>query len=87
VETAVPAHGRELQAVVDGSQSLTALLNEDGQEVLTALWTRNPHLVLLQHKALSGELCLAALAEKVEEGAGPKRLTRTLAQRRSMKRE
>lgn len=71
-----------LQLVVDGEQMLVAGF-DDGGGLLQALWTRSPMLAVMQHDGLAAELCLTVLSERIEEGAGQKRLGRALTAYRS----
>lgn len=67
-----------LLAVVDGREFLVAQFEDDGTRVRQAFWSRNPLLAATHHAAAAAELTLAALADRLEEGAGPKRLQKTL---------
>ena len=66
------------QLVVDGEQTLVAIFDESGA-LLQAVWTRNPMLAVAHHEGIASELCLTLVSERIEEGAGPKRLGRALA--------
>lgn len=82
VETFVAARGEDLvtsagflRLVVDGEQSLTAHL-EGGRA--TAVYSRNPALALPMHEGIAAEITLLSVLEKVEEGAGAKRIARAM---------
>jgi sugar-specific transcriptional regulator TrmB len=66
-----------VRLAVDGGQHLAGLLSEGETEVL---WSRNPALSLLQHEGLAAEMTLLEVADRLEDGAGPKRLARALIQ-------
>lgn len=68
-------HSQFLRLVADGEQLLSAHLNEENT---TALWTRNPALALPAHEGLAAEISLLAVADRIEDGAGPKRIVRAL---------
>jgi len=76
------APGLTLRLVVDGEQHLTALLDPDG-EVMQAYWSRSPLLALAHHEGLAAEISMLAVAERIEEGAGPKRLAKALTTTRA----
>jgi sugar-specific transcriptional regulator TrmB len=65
--------GGFLRLVVDGEQLLMGHVLGD---VATALSSRNPILALPVHEGLAAEISLLAVAERLEEGAGGKRVTR-----------
>ncbi|AIE84015.1 TrmB family transcriptional regulator [Fimbriimonas ginsengisoli] len=65
-----------VRLVVDGEQHLVGALSEASTE---AIWSRHPALSLSQHEGLAAELTLLEIAERLEDGAGPKRLTRALS--------
>ncbi|MGV3618729.1 MAG: TrmB family transcriptional regulator [Fimbriimonas sp.] len=67
--------GGYLRLVVDGEGFLTAHLDGD---VVTALSTRNPAFALPAHEGLAAEIALLAISERIEDGAGPKRLAKAL---------
>jgi len=64
--------------VTDAEQILLAAFDDSGA-LLNAVWTRSPMLAVAHHEGLANELCLAAVAERIDEGAGQKRLTRALS--------
>lgn len=66
-----------VRLVVDGQQQVSGLLSLHRTEVI---WTKNPVFALLQHEGLSSEMTLLEIAERIEDGAGPKRLARALSQ-------
>jgi sugar-specific transcriptional regulator TrmB len=66
------------QLVVDGDQTLIATFDDAGG-LLQAIWSRSPMLAVTHHEGLAAELCLAVVAERIEEGAGPKRLARAVS--------
>ncbi|MDR3689839.1 MAG: helix-turn-helix domain-containing protein [Fimbriimonas sp.] len=67
-----------LQIVVDGEQTLVAHFDSTGA-LSSAIWSRNPMLAVTHHDGLANRICLSNLASRIEEGAGPKRIARTLA--------
>lgn len=67
-----------LQLVIDGEQTLTALFEDNGT-LFQAIWSQSPMLAVTHHEGLASELCLSSLIGRLEEGAGPKRISRTLA--------
>jgi sugar-specific transcriptional regulator TrmB len=71
-----------LHLVTDGDQTLIATFDDAGG-LLHAVWTRSPMLAVAHHEGLASELCLSVVAERIEEGAGQKRLTRALGALRS----
>lgn len=82
VETFVPARaddlvheGGFLRLVVDGEQFLSAHLEGDTS---SALFTRNTAFALPAHEGLAAEIAMIAVAERIEDGAGPKRLAKAL---------
>lgn len=77
VDASVSRTVSTLQLVVDGEQTLVAVF--DGAILVQAIWTRSPALAITHHEGLASEICLANVAARIEEGAGPKRLTRALA--------
>lgn len=72
--------GQWLQLVVDGSESLVALLSLDGERVLHSTWTTSPHLAWTAHSALSGDLIATRLIAALEAGESTRAL-RALARR------
>lgn len=71
-------HSDILRVVADGDQSLVGFIGEeDDTEVI---WTRNPILVLSHHDGLAAEITLQSVSERIEEGAGAKRIARALTQ-------
>ncbi len=70
--------GQTLQLVIDGDQTLVAGFDSKGN-LTQAIWSRNPVLAITHHKGLASSLCLTSLANRIEEGAGSKRIARTLA--------
>lgn len=62
-----------VKLVVDGSQHLVGLVDQ-------AVYSQNVPLSLAHHEGLAAELSLLAVAERIEDGAGPKRLARALVQ-------
>jgi len=65
-----------VRAVVDGTE---ALLGHVGSEAATdAIWTRNPTLALSLHEGMAAEITVLAIAERIDDGAGPKRLAKAL---------
>jgi len=66
-----------LHLVVDGEQTLLATFDTSGT-LSHAVWTRSPMLAVAHHEGLANELCLTVVSERIEEGAGPKRLARAL---------
>ena len=71
-----------LQIAVDGEQILMASFNRAGR-LSQGFWTRNPLISITAYKGLASDLCLANLAIRIEEGAGPKRISRALSSHRS----
>lgn len=77
VELVVSHRGREVLArwpgqwlslVVDGAESLVALLSEDGDAVVHSTCTTSPHLAWAAHSALSGDLLATRLVAALEAG-------------------
>jgi len=66
-----------IQIAVDGDQMLMGSFNRVGK-LTQAFWSRNPLIAVSSFKGLSSDICLSSLAIKIEEGAGPKRISRTL---------
>jgi sugar-specific transcriptional regulator TrmB len=67
-----------LQLVVDGEQTLVAVFDSGGS-LVSAIWSRSPMLAVTHHEGLASALCLSSLTSRIEEGAGSKRIARTLA--------
>ncbi len=72
-----------LQISVDCDEVLMALYDVDGQ-LIQAIWTRSPAVVVAQHQGLASQVCLVSVAERIEEGAGQKRLTRAVSSLRTV---
>jgi hypothetical protein len=70
--------GEVVVLTADGQQCLFALIDRWGN-VVQAGWSRGAFLSLLLHEGLAAEICLAEVNEKIEEGAGAKRIGRALA--------
>jgi HTH-type transcriptional regulator, sugar sensing transcriptional regulator len=71
-------HGHFLRLVIDGRQWLAGLvrpMHDDAEMV----WSRSRALSLLVHEGLAAEISLVAVAERIEDGAGPKRLAKALS--------
>ncbi len=73
-----------LHLVADGEQFLTASFDAQGS-LTSAVWSRNLVLALTFHEGLAADMCLTNLAIRLEEGAGSKRITKTLASLRQTK--
>jgi len=71
--------GHFLRLVVDGEQHLAGVFGPGGDEA-QFVWSRNPAFSLLQHEGVAAEIAVLSVAERLEDGAGPKRLARALAQ-------
>lgn len=67
--------GGFLRLVVDGEQFLSAHIEGDAA---SALFTRNTAFALPAHEGLAAEISMIAVAERLEDGAGPKRLAKAL---------
>jgi sugar-specific transcriptional regulator TrmB len=72
--------GQWLQLVVDGAESLVALLSEGGDAVVHSTWTTRPHLAWTSHSALSGDLIATRLVAALEAGETAKQV-KALARR------
>lgn len=70
--------GELLCVSVDGSVFAFGLVDRWGN-VVQGLHGRSKLVALLLHEGMAAGICLAELHEKIEEGAGTKRLNRTLA--------
>lgn len=66
-----------LRLAVDGKKHLAAVVQ--GSEA-QAIFTQSPALALMSHEGIASELALLVIAERLEEGAGPKRLAKALGQ-------
>jgi hypothetical protein len=71
-------HGSFIRLVTDGEQVLSGVLA--GGEDAQMIWSGNISLALLQHEGLAAEIALLSVAERIDDGAGPKRLAKALAQ-------
>jgi sugar-specific transcriptional regulator TrmB len=72
-----------LQLSVDCEEALSALYDVDGQ-LIQAIWTRSPAVVVGQHEGLASQICLVSVADRIEEGAGQKRLSRAVGSLRTV---
>ena len=55
-------------AVVDGAESLLALLSHDGSEVRQAIWTGSPFISWVYHSAFIAELFYSDISRRLEDG-------------------
>jgi sugar-specific transcriptional regulator TrmB len=87
-ETIVSARGAEVlgrwpgewvNLVVDGAEHLLAFLAPDGDEVYQAVWSGSAYLSWVYQSAVSGELILARLEDRIGRGAGAARLREELS--------
>jgi sugar-specific transcriptional regulator TrmB len=60
--------GQWTNAVVDGKESLLALLSHDGSEVHQAIWSGSPFISWVYHSALIAELFYSDVSRGLEEG-------------------
>lgn len=67
--------GGHLRLVIDGESVLVGVLGASEQ---TALYSKNPILAAPYHEGLAAEMNLLAVAERIEDGAGPKRLAKAI---------
>lgn len=67
----------QVQVVADGRQSVN-LVYGPGGEFVHGSWTSSEPLAQLAHQGIAARLCLLNVAERVAEGAGPKRMNRAL---------
>jgi sugar-specific transcriptional regulator TrmB len=74
--------GPFFRLVVDAKQCLVGRLGS-GKDEADIIWSRSRPLSMTLHEGLAAELNLLAVAERLEDGAGPKRLARALTQVRS----
>lgn len=65
-----------VRAVVDGVQVLVGHVGSDA--ATEAIWTRNSTLALSLHEGIAAEITVLAVAERIDDGAGPKRLAKAL---------
>ncbi len=61
--------GEWINLVVDGGEHLLAFLSDEGEDVYQAIWSGSAYLSWVYHSALSGELILAALEDRIGSGA------------------
>lgn len=66
-----------INVVADGSEFLLALLDNDGETVIQAVWSESPYLSWLQHSGLGSELALSALQEELMQ-RGDQKLVHTI---------
>ena len=64
-----------LAAVIDGSEALFGRLH--GHE-FTGVWTRNDAIAEVQHAGLAAQINVLSTLERLDDGAGPKRLAKAL---------
>lgn len=70
--------GQHLILAVDGSSCLLAMIDTWGN-VVQAVWSRGAFLSLVLHEGIVSAAAVSDLRERIEEGAGAKRLARALA--------
>lgn len=70
--------GEAIVVTVDGEQCLFALLDK-WAIVVQAGWGHSPFLALILREGQSAGACLEEIRTRVDEGAGPKRIAKTLA--------
>ncbi len=70
--------GELLLLVTDGRREVVALVDRWGT-LVQAVASDSPFLALLLHQGLSAEAAVAEIAERLEEGAGPKRIGKVIA--------
>ena len=71
--------GEWVNLVVDGAEHLLAFLAPDGDGVNQAVWSGSAYLSWVYQSAVSGELILARLEDRIERGAGAARLREELS--------
>lgn len=67
-----------MRLAVDGEQYLGGRLDRTGEDA-EVIWTQNPTQALLGYQSAASEWTLTALEQKIEGGAGPKRLAKVLS--------
>jgi HTH-type transcriptional regulator, sugar sensing transcriptional regulator len=67
-----------MRLAVDGEQYLGGWLDRTGEDA-EMMWTKNPTQALLGYQSVATEWTLTALEQKIEGGAGPKRLAKVLS--------
>jgi sugar-specific transcriptional regulator TrmB len=60
--------GQWMNLVVDGSEHLVAFLTEDGTGVHQAVWSGSVYLSWVYHSAVSSEITLDAVKNRIDEG-------------------
>jgi sugar-specific transcriptional regulator TrmB len=68
--------------VVDGSETLIALLTQDGSRVIQAVWSGSPFLSWIHHSGLGSEIAYTALRQELEKGADREAIIRTITKLR-----
>lgn len=71
-------HAPYLRLTVDGRQHLGGRVDSD--DVADIVWSQNAAFSLMSHEGLAAEISVLAVAERIEDGAGAKRVAKALNQ-------